>query len=66
MQGVFLILLGLDLALTGYLACRAFAADRERRQDEVIERLLRDNTVDEGFENIMLFSVRGQTGFDSE
>ena len=66
MRNIFWALLGLDLALTGYLACRAFAADREKRQDEEFDRLLRDNAVDEGFENIMRFSVRGQTGFEPE
>lgn len=36
----------------------------ERKTDEIVEREMKRDIMDEGFENIMSYSVNGRNGFD--
>lgn len=68
------ILLGLlvllNLSLTAKLYIRLVLPDEESRNEQAVERAMREaekaDPMDEGFENIMRFSVKGKTGFEPE
>jgi hypothetical protein len=36
---------------------------KEEKRDEVVEREMKRDFLDEGFENLMAYSVRGENGF---
>ncbi len=63
---LLIILVVADTVMTAMMFVRLYAnAAEERLEREVGEKMARDR-VDEGFENIMRFSVNGTTGFESE
>lgn len=63
---ILLALMAADLSLTALVFVRLYAnAAEERLERKVGEHIARDR-MDEGFENIMSFSVNGKTGFESE
>ena len=67
-MGLVLLLLVLDLAVTAGLYCRMCLPSREERNERAVEKAMehRQDPMDEGFENIMRFSVNGKTGFETE
>lgn len=40
--------------------------EKERKTEEVVEREMKRDFMDEGFENIMSYSVNGRNGFDDD
>ena len=40
--------------------------ENEKRADEAVEREMKRDFMDEGFENIMSYSVNGRNGFDDD
>lgn len=68
-MGLVLLLLVLDLAVTAGLYFRMCLPSREERNERAVERAMEQEAadpIDEGFENIMRFSVNGKTGFETE
>ena len=41
-------------------------AEKEKKADEAVEREMKRDFMDEGFENIMSYSVNGRNGFDDD
>lgn len=67
--GVLALLLVLDLAVTVHLSHRILAPSEEERNERAVELAMEKaaaDPMDEGFENIMRFSVNGKTGFEQE
>ena len=67
--GLALALLVLNLGLTVGLYCRLLppgGEDRDRRGAEKAPEQAAADPIDQGFENIMRFSVHGKTGFERE
>lgn len=66
--GVLALLLVLDLAVTVHLSYRILAPGEEERNERAVEQAMKAaaDPMDEGFENIMRFSVNGKTGFEQE
>lgn len=62
------ILLLANLAVTAALYIRLCLPSEEQRSEAAVEKALRESAdpMDEGFENIMRFSVNGKTGFETE
>jgi len=66
--GMIALLLLLNLAVTLRL-CRRLLPDRPEGGEGAAEQAGKEaaaDPMDEGFENIMRFSVRGKTGFENE
>lgn len=40
--------------------------ENEKKADEAVEREMKRDFMDEGFENIMSYSVNGRNGFDDD
>ena len=58
----------LDLVVTAATYRRLFSPSEEERNERAVEKAMeqRQDPMDEGFENIMRFSVNGKTGFEQE
>ena len=58
----------LDLVVTAATYRRLFSPSEEERNERAVEKAMeqRQDPMDEGFENIMRFSVNGKTGFEPE
>ena len=41
-------------------------AEKEKKAEEAVEREMKRDFMDEGFENIMSYSVNGKNGFDDD
>lgn len=41
-------------------------AEKEKKAEEAVEREMKRDFMDEGFENIMSYSVNGRNGFDDD
>lgn len=68
---VILLLSALNALLTVGLCTRCFKAQADRRTEERVQEAMdeeagkaRRDELDEGFQNIMTYSVNGKTGFD--
>lgn len=64
-----LLLLSLNLAATVRLSCKLLLPGEEERNERAVEKAMEQaaaDPIDEGFENIMRFSVNGKTGFERE
>lgn len=68
---VILLLSALNALLTVGLCTRCFKAQADRRTEERVQEAMdeeagkaRRDELDEGFENIMTYSVNGKTGFE--
>lgn len=59
-----LVLLTLLLLMTAAMFTKVCVPSREERTDAAVEREMEKGSVDEGFENIMRYSVNGKTGFE--
>lgn len=70
MQELFLCLLGVDLLLSAVVAWQMSELRKCIPQNIHVDVALDSNesgqAIDEGFDNIMRFSVNGHTGFDAE
>ena len=57
----------LELVMLGYLLRKLFAEGKELPEEDTEQANRREQRerIDEGFENIMMFSVNGKTGFES-
>ncbi len=61
----FLVLAGvLALELRGTI--KQHKADAERKTDEKVEAEMKRDVMDEGFEAIMAYSIRGNNGFEED
>lgn len=70
---VILLLSALNALLTVGLCTRCFKAQADRRTEEQVQEAMdeeaekaRRDELDEGFQNIMTYSVNGKTGFDGD
>lgn len=68
---VILLLSALNALLTVGLCTRCFKAQADRRTEERVQEAMdeeagkaRRDELDEGFQNIMTYSVNGKTGFE--
>ena len=68
LNGLVLLAVLLDLAVTAATYRRLFSPSEEERNERAVEKAMeqRQDPMDEGFENIMRFSVNGKTGFEQE
>ena len=68
LNGLVLLAVLLDLAVTAVTYRRLFSPSEEERNERAVEKAMeqRQDPMDEGFENIMRFSVNGKTGFEQE
>lgn len=68
LTGLLLLAVLLDLAVTAATYRRLFSPSEEERNERAVEKAMeqRQDPMDEGFENIMRFSVNGKTGFEQE
>lgn len=66
--GILALLMVLDLAVTVHLSLRLLTPGEEERNERAVEQAMKAaaDPMDEGFENIMRFSVNGKTGFEQE
>lgn len=67
--GIIALLLLLNLAVTLRLYCKLLLPDERERNERAVEQAMKESAadpMDEGFDNIMRFSVNGKTGFESE
>lgn len=66
------LLVVLNLSITARLYIRLVLPDEESRNEAAVEQAMdrerkeAADAMDEGFENIMRFSVKGKTGFETE
>ena len=68
-MGLVLLLLSLNLAVTAGLYRRLLLPSEEERNERAVEKAMEQaaaDPIDEGFENIMRFSVNGKTGFETQ
>lgn len=69
---VIAILSALNVALTAGLLVKLLVPSEEQRNERKAEQAMADSAqrekdaMDEGFDNIMRFSVNGKTGFEIE
>lgn len=63
--GMLVVLVAIDLALTGLLFTKAYCKAPAERLDDEVEResMRRSKAMDEGFDNLMRYNVRGMDGF---
>lgn len=68
---VILLLSALNALLTAGLCTRCFKTQVDRRTEERVQEAMdeeaekaRRDELDEGFQNIMTYSVNGKTGFE--
>lgn len=69
LNGLVLLAVLLDLAVTAATYRRLFSPSEEERNERAVEKAMEQaaaDPIDEGFENIMRFSVNGKTGFERE
>ena len=68
LNGIVLLAVLLDLGVTAATYRRLFSPSEEERNERAVEKAMeqRQDPMDEGFENIMRFSVNGKTGFEQE
>lgn len=59
-----LVLLTLEFLMTGAMFAKVCMPSEEQRNESRVEREMEKGSVDEGFENIMRYSVNGKTGFE--
>ena len=60
MDFIIVALLLVNISVTATVYYKLFAPSAEERTDAAVEKEM----MDEGFENIMTFSVNGKTGFE--
>lgn len=68
-MGLLLLVAALDLAVTVRLYCRLLLPSEEERNERAVTEAMEQaaaDPIDEGFENIMRFSVNGKTGFETD
>ena len=68
-MGLVLLLLIANLAVTAGLYRRLLLPSEEERNERAVEKAMEQaaaDPIDEGFENIMRFSVNGKTGFETQ
>lgn len=68
LTGLLLLAVLLDLGVTAATYHRLFSPSEEERNERAVEKAMEQmqDPMDEGFENIMRFSVNGKTGFEQE
>ena len=59
-----LVLLTLLLLMTAAMFTKVCMPSSAERTDAAVEEAMQHNTIEEGFENIMTYSVMGKTGFE--
>ena len=59
-----LVLLTLLILMTAAIFTKVCVPSREERTEAAVEEAMQRNTIEEGFENIMTYSVMGKTGFE--
>ena len=64
MSFILVALLLVNISVTAAVYCKLCLPSREKRTDAAVEREMEKGSVDEGFENIMRYSVNGKTGFE--
>ena len=64
MSFILVALLLVNISVTAAVYCKLCLPSREERTDAAVEREMEKGSVDEGFENIMRYSVNGKTGFE--
>jgi hypothetical protein len=65
MMFVLCALMILNLSLTGYVVYRLYGKSAAEKLDDAVEEetARRSREMDEGFDNLMRYSVRGMDGF---
>lgn len=65
MMILVLVLLVVDISLTAAVLWKLYGKSAEARLDEEVEResARRSREMDEGFDNLMRYNVRGMDGF---
>lgn len=63
--GMLVVLVAMNLALTGILFTKLYCKTPAERLDDEVERefMRRSKAMDDGFDNLMRYSVRGMDGF---
>ena len=64
MDFILAALLLVNISVTASLYCKLCMPSKKERTDAAVEEALQRNTIEEGFENIMTYSVMGKTGFE--
>ena len=63
--GMLVVLVTLNLAFTAFLITKIYCKTPAEKLDEEVEResMRRSKAMDDGFDNLMRYSVRGMDGF---
>lgn len=61
-----LLCLAVILALLLKSTVKEHRVSAERKTDEAVEREMKRDFMDEGFENLMSYAVNGKNGFDDD
>lgn len=64
MSFILVALLLVNISVTAAVYCKLCLPSKAERTDAAVEREMEKGSVDEGFENIMRYSVNGKTGFE--